>query len=55
MAKLHEEVIVVKVSTLVPDHADMTPIMGEENLEALKQVVEQLAGNNRTLVEIERA
>jgi len=55
MAKLHEEVIVIKVSTLIPDNCDMTDIMGEENLEALKQVVEQLAGDNRTLVEIERA
>lgn len=55
MAKLHEEVIVIKVSTLLPDHADMTAIMGDENIEALKQVVEQLAGDNRTLVEIERA
>jgi hypothetical protein len=55
MAKLHEEVIIIKVSTIVPDHADVTAIMGDENIEALKQVVEQLAGGNRTLVEIERA
>jgi hypothetical protein len=55
MAKLHEEVIVIKVSTLLPDNADMTAIMGDENIEALKQVVEQLAGDARTLVEIERA
>jgi hypothetical protein len=55
MAKLQEEVIVIKVSTLVPDNTDMSPIMGEDNMEALKQVVEQLAGGNRTLVEIERA
>jgi hypothetical protein len=55
MAKLHEEVIVIKVSTLLPDAADMTPIMSYENIEALKQVVEQLAGDNRTLVEVEKA
>jgi hypothetical protein len=55
MAKLQEEIIVIKVSTLVPDNADMTAIMGDENVEALRQVVEQLAGDNRTLVEIERA
>lgn len=55
MAKLHEEVIVIKVSTLVPDHSDMTDIMGDDNLAALRQVVEELAGDNRTLVEIERA
>ena len=55
MAKLHEEVLVVKVSTLLPDQCDMTPIMGEENIAALRQVIEQLAGDNRTLVEIEKA
>jgi hypothetical protein len=55
MAKLHEEVIVIKVSTLLPDSADMTAIMDDGNIEALKQVVEQLAGDTRTLVEIERA
>jgi hypothetical protein len=55
MAKLHEEVIVIKVSTLLPDSADTIAIMGDENIEALKQVVEQLAGDTRTLVEIERA
>jgi hypothetical protein len=55
MAKLHEEVIIIKVSTLVPDHAEVTDIMANENIEALKQVVEQLAGDSRTLVEIERA
>jgi hypothetical protein len=55
MAKLHEEVIVIKVSTLLPDAADMTPIMDSENILALRQVVEQLAGDNKTLVEIEKA
>lgn len=55
MAKLNEEVLVIKVSTILPDHADMTPIMTEENIAALKQVIEQLAGDNRTLVEIEQA
>lgn len=55
MAKIHEEIIVIKVSTLLPDQAEMTAIMGDGNIEALKQVVEQLAGDNKTLVEIERA
>lgn len=55
MAKMHEEVLVVKVSTLLPDQCDMTPIMGEENIAALRQVIEQLAGDSRTLVEIEKA
>lgn len=55
MAKIHEEVLVIKISTLLPDHCDMTAIMGDENIAALHQVIEQLAGDNRTLVEIERA
>lgn len=55
MAKVNEEVLVIKITTLLPDNSDMTPIMGQENIEALKQVVEQLAGDNRTLVEIEKA
>lgn len=55
MAKLHEEVLVIKISTLLPDHADMTPIMGEENVKALEQVIIQLADDSRTLVEIQKA
>jgi hypothetical protein len=55
MARINEEVIIIKISTLLPDTADMTPIMDDENISALKQVVEQLAGSNRTIVEIERA
>lgn len=55
MAHINEEVVVIKISTLLPDSADMTPIMSDENITALQQVIEQLAGDNRTLVEIERA
>jgi len=56
MAKIHEEVLVIKISTLLPDAADMTPIMGSENISALKEVIEQMAGaDGRTLVEIEKA
>lgn len=55
MAKINEEVLVIKISTMLPDNVDMTPIMGQENIAALVQVIEQLAGDNRTLVEIERA
>ena len=55
MAHINEEVLVIKISTLLPDGSDMTAIMGDENIAALKQVIEQLAGDNRTLVEIEKA
>ena len=54
MAKLNEEVIIIKISTLLPDGADMTALMDDDNISALQQVVEQLAGDTRTLVEIER-
>jgi hypothetical protein len=55
MAKLHEEVLVIKISTILPDGADMTAIMDDGNITALREVIEQLAGVNKTLVEIERA
>ena len=55
MAKIHEEVVVIKVSVLLPDAADMTPIMDGDNLQALEDVVKQLVNDDRSLVEIERA
>lgn len=55
MAKIHEEVLVVKISVLVPDHADITPIMGNDNIQALEDVLKQLVNDERSLVEIERA
>jgi hypothetical protein len=55
MARINEEIIVIKISTLLPDTAEMTPIMVGENLQALEAVIQQMAGDNRTLVEIERA
>jgi hypothetical protein len=55
MARLNEEVLVVKISTILPDGTDMTAIMDDGNIAALKEVIEQLSGNNKTLVEIERA
>ena len=55
MAKIHEEVLVVKISVLLPDAADMTPIMGSENIQALEDVIKQLVNDERSLVEVERA
>lgn len=52
MAKVEEEVLVVKITTLLPDNCDMTEIMGEENMAALQKIIEELAGDNKTLVEI---
>lgn len=57
MAKVMEEVLVIKITSLIPDNFDTTDsVMDDENIAALQQVVEQFAGNNkRTLVEIEKA
>lgn len=55
MAKLNEEVLIVKISTITPDGVDSPVIMNDENVTALKQVIEQLASDNPTLVEIEKA
>jgi malonyl CoA-acyl carrier protein transacylase len=55
MAKINEEIIVIKISTLLPDQADMTPVMGAEQIDAIRQVIQEFAGDSRTLVEIERA
>lgn len=54
MAKINEEILVVKISTLLPDAADMTPIMDDDNIHALAAVIREMAGDNRTLVEIEK-
>ena len=56
MAKINEEIIVIKISTLLPDSADVTAVMDDANISALEQVIQQMAGDGaRTLVEIERA
>lgn len=55
MAKIHEEIIVIKISTLLPDTAEMSPIMDNNNLLALEEVIKQMADNNRILIEIEKA
>ena len=52
MAKLHEEIIVVKVSTLVRDDADpVALILNAGTLDSLEAVVQELAGAS-ALVEI---
>ena len=51
MAKLHEEIIVVKVSKLLKDTEQAQPIMGAETVASLEQVIQELAGSN-VVVEI---
>ena len=57
MAKLHEEVVVIKVSTLLRDDVTATPvILTEEVIQNLEVVVQELAGGKgNTLVEIQVA
>lgn len=55
MAKLHEEVIVIKVSKLVRDDAPPSDILlNASTLDSLEAVVAELAGQG-TLVEIQVA
>jgi hypothetical protein len=54
VAKLHEEVLVVKVSKLLKDSENTTEIISNDVLHSLEEVVQELAGAG-TLVEIERA
>jgi hypothetical protein len=51
MAKLHEEVIVVKVSKLLKDTDEASALLNAGILESLEAVVQELAGAG-TLVEI---
>jgi hypothetical protein len=57
MAKLHEEVVVIKVSTMLRDDVTSTPvILTEEVIQNLEVVVQELAGGKgNTLVEIQVA
>jgi hypothetical protein len=51
MAKLHEEIIVVKISKLLKDTEQSAPIMSTETVASLEAVIQELAGQN-VLVEI---
>ena len=54
MAKIHEEVIVIKVSKLVKDSADVGTVVSEDVTAALQSVAEELLGDS-VVVEVERA
>lgn len=54
MAKLHEEVLVIKVSKLLKDTESAGEILNVETITSLEAVVQELAGAN-TLVEIQVA
>lgn len=54
MAKIHEEVVVIKLSKLIRDDFVAAPLAGEEVVAALEQVAQELVGD-AVIVEIERA
>ena len=51
MAKIQEEIIVVKVSKLLRDTEASAPIMGADAVASLEAVIQELAGTN-VLVEL---
>ena len=55
MAKLHEEVVVIKVSTLLKDDVTATPVLlTKDTVASLEAVVAELVGGN-VLVEVQVA
>ena len=54
MAKIHEEVVIIKFSRLVKDSTDIAPIANSDITTALEQVAQELAGDS-VVVEIEKA
>ena len=54
MAKLHEEVIVVKVSKLLKDSETESVILDSDTITSIEAVVQELAGAG-TLVEVQKA
>jgi hypothetical protein len=55
MAKIYEEVIVIKLSKLVKDGVEDVPVIATKDLEdALTEVAQDLAGTD-VIVEIEQA
>ena len=54
MAKMIEEVIVIKLAKLVKDSDPNVAIIAEDALLALEQVAQELAGDG-VLVEVEKA
>ena len=54
MAKIHEEIVVIKLSKLVKDDAEVDAIATDDIVAALQSVAEELAGAG-VVVEADRA
>jgi len=53
MAKIHEEIIVIKLSKLVKDSDNTTPLASDDIIAGLEQVTQELIGDT-VIVEVER-
>lgn len=54
MAKIHEEILVIKLSTLIKDSDTARKLVTEELLDSLASVAEELVGSG-IVVEVEKA
>jgi hypothetical protein len=54
MAKIHTETLVITISKLVKESGESSPIVNEEIISALEQVVQELVGDS-VIVEVEAA
>jgi len=55
MAKLHEEIIVIKVSTVVPEGCENSDMFNIEIINEFEKIVAELVNDPRALIEIEAA
>jgi hypothetical protein len=54
MAKIHTEIVVIKLSKLIRDDAAAEPIASDDLIDTLQQLAEELAGTG-VIVETERS
>ena len=52
MAKLNEEVIVIKISEMLKDTDPVKPLLPPEMLETLEPVIGELTGRQNVMVEV---
>tara|TARA_A100001388_G_scaffold212994_1_gene163408 strand:+ start:1028 stop:1219 length:192 start_codon:yes stop_codon:yes gene_type:complete len=55
MAKLNEEVIVIKISEMLKDADSVQPLLPPDILSNIEQVIAELTGRTNVMVEVEAA
>lgn len=55
MAKIKEELLIIKVSTIVKDNEDGDDILSEDICGTLEEVVAGLVNNEAAVVEVDKA